>query len=143
MTRQLVIGSRGGAQIALDPRMAEELDGGAAKPVSSRRSEQDSGVKLRRKPAEITEAEMLAALREGAWDMKAAADRLGIPRSSIYDVIDRCPSIRTAGDLRAEEIEACFRECGGDVDAMVQRLCVSGRALKRRIKELGLGMKRA
>ena len=143
MTRQLVIGSRGGAQIALDPRMAEELDGGAAKPVSSRRSEQDSGVKLRRKPAEITEAEMLAALREGAWDMKAAADRLGIPRSSIYDVIDRCPSIRTAGDLRAEEIERCFQECSGDIDAMVQRLCVSGRALKRRIKELGLGVKRA
>jgi two-component system nitrogen regulation response regulator GlnG len=143
MTRQLVIGSRGCAQLALDPRMAEELDGGAAKTPSPRTSAHDSGVKLRRKPAEITEVEMLAALREAAWDMKAAAERLGIPRSSIYDVIDRCPSIRTAGDLRAEEIERCFRECGGDVDAMVQRLCVSGRALKRRIKELGLGLKRA
>ena len=71
--------------------------------------------------------------------MKAAADRLGIPRSSIYDLIDKNPHIRTAGDLSVEEITRCFRECAGDLDAMAQRLEVSKRALGRRIKELGLG----
>ncbi len=156
MTRQLVIGHRGRAQLTLDPRMAEELSAGAAKVPSARRSEADAkgaegdpkphvlnpGGKVQRKPAEITEAELLAALREGAWDMKAAADRLGIPRSSIYDIIDRCPGIRTAGNLSTEEITRCFEACGGDLDEMVRRLEVSGRALKRRIKELGLGAKR-
>ncbi|HRI70721.1 MAG TPA: sigma 54-interacting transcriptional regulator [Polyangium sp.] len=147
LTRQLVIGNRGRAQITLDPRMAEELVAGAAKAPSPRRSDAEgdlnpqvvnAGGKARRKPAEITEAEVLAALREDAWDLKAAADRLGIPRSSIYDVIDRCPGIRTAGNLSTEEITRCFEACGGDLDEMVRRLEVSGRALKRRIKELGL-----
>ena len=39
----------------------------------------------------MTEPELLAALRESAWDLKAAADRLGIPRSSIYDLIEQEP----------------------------------------------------
>ncbi len=142
LTRQLVIGSRGREQLTLDPRLAEELGAGATRPSSPQRTEPEAGDKLRRKPSEITEAELLAALRAGAWDMKAAADRLGIPRSSIYDVIDRCPGIRTAGNLSAEEIARCFEACGGDLEAMVRRLEVSGRALKRRLKELGLEAKR-
>jgi len=140
VTRQLVIGSRGRAQITLDPRLAAELDGGSAPPPPP---EHDSGIKLRRKPSDIAEAELVTALRESAWDMKGAADRLGIPRSSIYDVIERCPGIRTAGDLSAAEIKQCYLECEGDLEAMVQRLEVSGRALKRRLKEQGLGTKRA
>jgi two-component system nitrogen regulation response regulator GlnG len=141
LTRQLVIGSRGQAQLTLDPKLFEELDAGAPKLPAPLAPEPD--VKARRKPAEITEAELVGALRESAWDMKAAADKLGIPRSSIYDVIDRCPGIRTAGNLSAEEITRCFEACGGDLEAMVRRLEVSGRALKRRLKELGLGARPA
>jgi two-component system, NtrC family, nitrogen regulation response regulator GlnG len=70
--------------------------------------------------------------------LKATADRLGIPRSSIYDLIDRSPNLRTAGDLSVEELTRCYQECGGDLEAMAQRLEVSKRALGRRIKELGL-----
>jgi two-component system nitrogen regulation response regulator GlnG len=142
VTRQIVIGNRGRAQVTLDARLSAELVEEITPQLPSRPSQEPSS-KPRRKPSEIDEAELLAALREGAWDMKAAADRLGIPRSSIYDVIDRCPGIRTAGALSAAEIESCYEACAGDLDAMVQRLEVSGRALKRRIKELGLGGKRA
>jgi two-component system nitrogen regulation response regulator GlnG len=106
---------------------------GAPAPVGESRSGP------RRKPAEVTGAELFAALRGCAWDLKAAADQLRIPRSSIYDLIDRHPEIRTAGDLGADEIAACHRDCGGDLDAMVARLQVSKRALQRRVKELGLG----
>ena len=70
--------------------------------------------------------------------MQAAADRLGIPRPSIYPLIKRFPHLRTAGDLSPEEIERCFHECRGELDAMVERLQVSRRALQRRIRELGL-----
>ncbi|HWU89890.1 MAG TPA: sigma-54 dependent transcriptional regulator, partial [Kofleriaceae bacterium] len=138
LARQLVIGSRGLPQAALDPRLAEELaaaSSGAA-PAGAEPPEPDGAP--RRKPSEVTEPELLEALRACAWDLKAAAVHLRIPRPSIYTLIDRSPNIRTAGDLGADEIVRCFRECAGDLDVMVGRLQVSKRALSRRVKELGL-----
>ncbi|NMO16364.1 sigma-54-dependent Fis family transcriptional regulator [Pyxidicoccus fallax] len=92
----------------------------------------------RRKASQLTEQELLAALRENDWDLKATAEALGIARPSLYDLIDKSPHIRTAGDLSAEEITRCFHACAGDLDAMVRTLEVSRRALGRRLKELGL-----
>jgi two-component system nitrogen regulation response regulator GlnG len=142
VARQMVIGSRGRARAEIDATLAQELGNSAAqeprRPGCAVPGTEEAGVGLRRKPSEVTEAETLAALRESGWDLQAAADRLGIPRPSMYRMIERCPGIRTAGDLSAEEITACFRACGGDLEAMVRRLQVSGRALKRRLKELGL-----
>jgi two-component system nitrogen regulation response regulator GlnG len=86
----------------------------------------------------VTELELREALEACAWDLKATADRLRIPRPSMYDLIERSPNVRTAGDLSTEEITTCFQDCSGDLDAMVARLQVSKRALQRRIKELGL-----
>jgi len=137
VTRQLVIGSRGLAQLRLDPRVAEELAGPDAV-VSDAPPSATPATAARRKPSEITQDELLEALRACAWDLKAAADRLRIPRPSIYDLIDKSPHIRTAGDLDADEIARCFRDCAGDLDAMAARLQVSRRALQRRVKELGL-----
>ncbi len=94
----------------------------------------------RRRPSEITESELIHALQVSEWSLKAAADHLGIARASIYDVIGRFPSVRTASDLTPAEIELCHCECGGDLDRMVARLCVSRRALGRRVKELGLAI---
>jgi two-component system nitrogen regulation response regulator GlnG len=149
VTRQLVIGSRGRPQLQIEPRLAAELDAGAMRePVREPTREEVSGgaaarpAAARRRPAEVTEPELIAALRAHAWDLKAAADQLGIPRASIYDVIDRCPNVRTAGDLLPDEIERCHRECGGDLDRMAERLEVSRRALGRRVKELGLEVTR-
>jgi two-component system nitrogen regulation response regulator GlnG len=158
LTRQLIIGSRGHSRLRLDPRLEKELDASLlprpgrqvsaagpqrdvdARPAPEAESASDSSKgSSRRKPSNISEQELLTALRESAWDLKAAADRLGIARTTIYDLIDKSPHIRTAGDLSVEEITHCFRECAGDLDAMAQRLEVSKRALGRRIKELGLG----
>jgi two-component system nitrogen regulation response regulator GlnG len=156
LTRQLIIGSRGHTRLRLDPRLEKELEASMlprpgrpiispsptmsvevkSSPVSKPLSESKGSA--RRRASDVSETELLAALRESAWDLKAAADRLSIPRSSIYDLIDKNPHIRTAGDLTVEEITRCFQECGGDLEAMAQRLEVSKRALGRRIKELGL-----
>jgi two-component system nitrogen regulation response regulator GlnG len=167
VTRQLVIGSRGRAQLRLDARLAAELGAGAVTagpPVGAapgaitvgppaaaagaagappegedeRATIPPPTTVVRRRPADVTEAELVAALRASAWDLKAAADALGIQRASIYNVIARSPNVRTAGDLSPEEIERCYRECDGDLDRMVERLEVSRRALRRRVKELGL-----
>jgi two-component system nitrogen regulation response regulator GlnG len=153
VTRQLVIGSRGRPHLYIEPRLAAELDAsalptpahGAAEagiPAAAPAPAPPQGITqppaVRRRPAEVTEPELIAALRANAWDLKAAADHLGIPRASIYDVIARCPNVRTAGDLTPEEIARCHRECGGDLELMAERLEVSRRALGRRVKELGL-----
>jgi len=145
LTRQLVIENRGLAQLRLDPHLASRLAidlATVATPASSgsipQRPPSDPGPESRRKPSDVTENELLETLRACAWDLKAAADRLRIPRPSIYDLIDRSSRIRTAGDLGADEIAQCFRACNGDLDTMVGQLQVSKRALNRRVKELGL-----
>jgi two-component system, NtrC family, nitrogen regulation response regulator GlnG len=134
VTRQLVIGSRG--QNVLRPDVALFQD--PLREETPAPQAPDAGPPARRKASGITEEELLAALRASAWDLKAAAQRLGVPRPSLYDLIDKCPNVRTAGDLSPEELTRAFHACAGDLDQMVQRLEVSRRALARRLKELGL-----
>jgi two-component system nitrogen regulation response regulator GlnG len=151
VTRQLVIESRGLPQLQIDPRLADQLgvperpvDAGPPRPPSDPaievavRPPSDPAIEVRRKPSDVSERELHDALRACAWDLKAAADRLRIPRPSIYDLIERSPDIRTAGDIGVDEIEQCFQACAGDLDAMVAQLQVSRRALSRRLRELGL-----
>lgn len=149
VVRRIVIGSRGQATTQLDPQLEAELSGGAppspaqttaapGPPAAPQPSPSQQVPGMRRKPSEVSEAELVAALRANAWDLKAAAEQLGITRASIYDLIDRSPNIRKAGDLSVEEIVSCFHDCGGDLDQMVGRLEVSKWALRRRLNELGL-----
>ncbi|WNG61892.1 sigma-54-dependent Fis family transcriptional regulator [Archangium gephyra] len=150
VARQLVIGSRGLPSLRVDARLEQELDSASAavpgQTVTTRAAaapseEPDSAddKAARRKPSDVGEQELLEALRASSWDLKATADRLGIPRSSVYVLIDKSSLIRTARDLSPEEITRCYQECQGDLDEMVRRLEVSKRALQRRVRELGLG----
>jgi two-component system nitrogen regulation response regulator GlnG len=154
VARQLVIASRGLPYLRVDARLERELDSAAAAPpgqtvaprapsaTAAAPPEEPESVDdkaARRKPSDVGEQELLEALRASSWDLKATADRLGIPRSSVYVLIDKSSLIRTARDLSPEEISTCFQECQGDLDQMVRRLEVSKRALQRRVRELGLG----
>jgi two-component system nitrogen regulation response regulator GlnG len=139
IARQLVIASRGEPQARLDRRLTEELRGPVIeRPAGDPPGEPKPSRAVRRKPSDITERELLETLRACAWDLKATADRLRIPRPSVYALIERNPGIRTAGDLGTEEISACYRDCAGDLGAMAARLQVSRHALARRVRELGL-----
>ncbi|HSF42791.1 MAG TPA: helix-turn-helix domain-containing protein, partial [Thermoanaerobaculia bacterium] len=82
--------------------------------------------------------EMLAALREHRWNLKAAAQALGIARTSLYILLERSPRVRAAADVPPEEICAAWERCGGDVEAVAAELEVSERALRQRLKDLGL-----
>ncbi|NBD07374.1 sigma 54-interacting transcriptional regulator [Corallococcus silvisoli] len=149
VARQLVIGSRGLPGLRVDARLEQALDADAL-PIPGQVLPVDGGAPAaentpagvrtpaRRKPADVSEQEVLEALRACAWDLKATADWLGIPRSSVYVLIDKSSLLRTARDLSPEEITRCFHECEGDLDRMVQKLEVSRRALQRRVRELGL-----
>jgi two-component system, NtrC family, nitrogen regulation response regulator GlnG len=94
--------------------------------------------KAYRSPEEVTDDELLAALRVNRWRIQRAAAQLGISRGSLYDRIEKSQRIRKAADLSREEIEACRARCGGDLDAMVEALEVSRRGLQRRMTQLGL-----
>ena len=154
VARQLVIASRGQPTPTVDPQLEQELGPAPSRfghPAAAPRAEPSppkseappehatpAAPAGRRKPSDISEPELLAALRHHAWDFQAAGDALGIPRASLYDRVKKTQGVRTAGDLSAEEISQSFHACQGDLDAMVQRLEVSKRALRRRVKELGL-----
>lgn len=91
-----------------------------------------------RRPSDLREEEIVAALKAYRFRPAAAADALGIPRSSIYDLIAKIPSLRKANDLEREEIEAaCARE-GPSLEAVAAALEVSERALRRRMGELNI-----
>ncbi|MBK8256610.1 MAG: sigma-54-dependent Fis family transcriptional regulator [Polyangiaceae bacterium] len=135
VARQLVIGSRGRCSVDPDIPILREIPPLGALP-SIRTTPQPSGRKKRR-AADIEVAELETALAAALWDYQAAADRLGIARASLYDLMSRY-QLRRAGDLSPEEIRTCHAEMQGDLNAMVSALRVSGQALKRRARELGL-----
>jgi two-component system nitrogen regulation response regulator GlnG len=91
-----------------------------------------------RSPAEVTETELMEALRANRWEVKPAAEQLGISRPSLYLLIEKFPSIRKAVDLTREEILEARQLCGGRLDAMVDRLEVSKKGLQQRMTQLGI-----
>ncbi|HEV7668239.1 MAG TPA: sigma-54 dependent transcriptional regulator [Thermoanaerobaculia bacterium] len=94
--------------------------------------------KVYRSSDDVTEHELLKALRANRWRIQKAAAQLGISRTSLYERIEKSSKIRKGVDLSRQEIEACHERCGGDLDAMVEVLEVSKRGLQRRMSQLGL-----
>ncbi|WP_437941802.1 sigma 54-interacting transcriptional regulator [Sorangium sp. So ce341] len=157
VVRQVVVGSRGAPALeagpALERLLTRDSQGGGAPVAMTGEPHQGDAQAAdaerprvgrprpnseRRRPAEVTEDELVAALRVCRWDLKAAAERLRVSRTSLYALVERCSRVRKAGDLAPEEIAQAYRECRGDVESMVDRLQVSRKALSRRIRELAL-----
>jgi len=89
-------------------------------------------------PREITDDVLTATLATHRWKTGAAAAALGISKTTLYALIDRCPTIRKARDLGRAELEASLAATGGDLDAMSAQLQVSRRGLQLRMRELGM-----
>ena len=93
-----------------------------------------------RKLEDVDEDELLAALREHRWHVQKTAAALGISRPNLYRLMDASPSVRVAGELEADEIQAAVEAADGDLDAAALGLEVSTLGLKRRMKVLGLDL---
>ncbi|HVG11206.1 MAG TPA: sigma-54 dependent transcriptional regulator [Thermoanaerobaculia bacterium] len=91
-----------------------------------------------RSPSEVTQEELLEALRANDWELKGAAGSLGVSRPALYLVLRKFPGIRTARDLSRAEILECRERLGDDLDAMARELEVSRKGLQQRMKEIGL-----
>lgn len=145
VVRQIVVGSPESGSLSLDQALARlSSAGGAPAPRGAASADREPDPPAaraqagRRKPTEVTEDELIEALRACRWDFKSTADRLRIARTSLYALVDACSKVRRASDLDPGDIERCYRECGGDVEQMASRLQVSKHALQRRIRELRL-----
>ena len=128
VVRQLVISSRGRRGLVVDDVVEATLP-----PPGTSRAPAEAA-----RPSELSDADLLAALRAHGFKMAATARALGIARSSLYLMIDRCPAIRKAGDLGADELKAALDAAGGDLDRVVTQLEVSRHGLRLRLRELGL-----
>jgi two-component system nitrogen regulation response regulator GlnG len=147
VVRQLVIDSRGHAvlraargldELLPDPAAAVSL---AAEPPPAEAGTPDpSSARMPRlrKPSEVSEDELRAALRANHWNLKATAAALGIARTSLYILLDQSPHARSASDIPPEEVRAAFARCDGDLEALAADLEISERALRQRLKDLGL-----
>ena len=128
VARQLVVSSRGSRAVVVDASVERLLqrDEVALPPASS--------------PATPTvdDGELVATMRAHNWAPGPTAKSLGIPTSTLYDLIEASPNLRKAVDIPADELERCHTECAGDIDAMVDRLEVSKRGIRLRLKQLGL-----
>ena len=148
--RQMVIASRASESVQIGPqiekllREAAPTSPSAPMPAEAWVSPEPPPARKRaeaqpyRSPADVTEQEILEALRACRWEMKPAAERLGISRPSLYLLSEKFPSIRKAVDLTRAEILEARERCNGDLDAMVDHLEVSKRGLQQRMAQLGI-----
>ncbi len=81
-------------------------------------------------PSALTDEAVATALTRNRWSLTATARELGIARSTLYLLIDRSTTLRTAGDVTPAELRAAQERSGGDIDAMAQLLHVSPRGLR-------------
>jgi len=92
-----------------------------------------------RLPSSVTPDELLTALEQQAWSLRATATSLGISRSSLYTLIDRHPLIRWPDDIAGDEIAAAVTEApAGDMAALASNLRTPREALRRRLVSLGI-----
>ena len=134
--RQLVISNRGRDVVRLDAALERmladtcaEVDEVPPAVVSTEPSE-------RRKPSEVTEDELVEALRTNRWRLAQTARQLRISPASLHMLIDKSERVQKAKDIDEAELLRCYNELGGDLDAMADRLEVSRRGLNLRLKEI-------
>ena len=92
----------------------------------------------RSRPADLSDEDLREVLCEHRWEISAAAQALGMSRTTLYARIDESPTLHQVKDLDDDAIRACYERCGGDIEAMVDALEVSRSALMPRLKRLGL-----
>lgn len=109
----------------------------AARPSVPPPQPQEAAKRRYRKPAEVSQAELLEALQANDWNLRPTAEALGISRASLYQLIDDY-KIPKASELGAPEIEAARAAVGGRVVDMARYLKVSSQGLRRRMTQLGL-----
>ncbi len=89
-------------------------------------------------PASFSDAALIAALEDHAWNISATSRALKTSRSTLYSRIRQCTELHTASDLPHEHLLGLRERHDGDLAAMATEARVSVRALQLRMQALGL-----
>ena len=129
IARHVAIASRGSGAIVV----GEGLERLLSAPAFSERPEAPSPGATeptsQKRPGELTESEVMAALEQHGWSPGRTAASLGLPTSTLHDLLRRL-GIRRASDLSEAELTDAEARFGGNLDDMAKALRVSPRALR-------------
>ena len=106
---------------------------GTDAPVSSTPAPAPAPKRSHKRPADLSEAQVLAALDNNDWMIQGAASELGISRPSLYKLLEQHPQIRRAEQIDADEIQQVLAAVAGDVEACAARLKTPAEGLRRRL----------
>ena len=138
VARQLVIAGEGRQSVSLDPTVERLLPTTERATLPSPAAPLPPPTKQRRRLVDITDDDVLQALRDNHWRIGASARALGISKTSLYQLMDRNALIRKAKDLSSDEITQGLRDAHGDLTLLARTLEVSRRGLQLRMTELGI-----
>jgi len=113
-------------------------EGGDTIPPAMESSPAKKPKKKRRLLRDISDEEVMEALRRHNFQPGRAAEELGVARSSMYALVNESPTLRKAADLTREQVTAQLAAVDGDVAAAANALEVSERGLRLRLKQLGI-----
>ncbi|HEX4334469.1 MAG TPA: sigma 54-interacting transcriptional regulator [Polyangiaceae bacterium] len=130
IARTAAIANRGAASIVIGDGLERLL----APAAPTQRSEGnaaplDAPIDVQKRPAELTEEQVLAALEQHGWSPGRTAASLGLATSTLHDLLRRL-GIRRAADLSEAELRDAESKFGGDFGTMARSLRVSERALR-------------
>jgi two-component system nitrogen regulation response regulator GlnG len=126
---QLVISNRGRPFAEIDDTVADLLVASAA-PSSARTHPRPTP------QGRVTDDEIQEALLANNYNYSAAAEALGIHRSTLYDRTRANPQgLRTAAEISDDEVLDAHKRFGGDMAGMARELRCSPKPLKTRVSE--------
>jgi len=88
--------------------------------------------------ADISDADFVAAWEAAKYEVSAIARQLGVSRSAIYRRLESLRQCRLAADVPLGEMLSALDACRGDLRATAERLAVSQRGLKTRLRASGV-----
>jgi two-component system nitrogen regulation response regulator GlnG len=139
VARHLVISNRGKPELTITKAVERALgEEDEQERVPPPRSTARPSATPSTRPAALTDAQLLEALREHSWSPNRAAASLGIATGTLHDLMRRSGAIRRAADLSDDELRAAHVQCSGDTRAMADVLCVSERGLRIALRQRGL-----
>jgi two-component system nitrogen regulation response regulator GlnG len=86
--------------------------------------------------ADISDAEVVEAMRANQWKPALAASALRISRTTIYQLINKNPLLRKASEVPDAEISRLMQKTDGDLKKVADQLQLSTRALQLRLNSI-------
>ncbi|MES2153367.1 MAG: sigma 54-interacting transcriptional regulator [Pseudomonadota bacterium] len=93
--------------------------------------------------ANFSEHDVLQAMEQNGWRIRAAALALGISRPSMYKLLAVHSQVRAVEDIPREEIALALQRHGADLQRSAAQLKTPSEALRRHVRQWGLAPRQA